>query len=106
MLNVHFYEAKVLEMVRVSYLLANRCCVLSEVSSEPEEDDALAGGVAFAAYDDLVARAQGAGGRPGAARAHRATRPRADSRAARGRLFARRPGLSAVPSETDAAAPV
>ena len=57
-LNVHFYEAKVLEMVRVSYLLANRCCVLSEVSSDPEEDDALSTGVAFAAYDDLVARAQ------------------------------------------------
>ena len=57
-LNVHFYEAKVLEMVRVSYLLANRCCVLSEVSSDREEDDALAAGVAFAAYDDLVARAQ------------------------------------------------
>ena len=57
-LNVHFYEAKVLEMVRISYLLANRCCVLSEMSSDPEEDHALAAGVAFAAYDDLVARAQ------------------------------------------------
>jgi hypothetical protein len=57
-LNVHFYEAKVLEMVRVSYLLANRCCVLSEASSDPEEDGALATGVAFATYDDLVARAR------------------------------------------------
>lgn len=57
-LNVHFYDAKVLEMVRVSYLLANRCCVLSEVSSDREDDDALAAGVAFAGYDDLVARAQ------------------------------------------------
>lgn len=57
-LNVHFYEAKVLEMVRISYLLANRCCVLSETSADPDEDDALAEGVAFAAYDDLVARAR------------------------------------------------
>jgi len=57
-LNVHFYEAKVLEMVRLSYLLANRCCVLSEASSDPEEDDALAAGVAFVPYDDLVARAR------------------------------------------------
>jgi hypothetical protein len=57
-LNVHFYEAKVLEMVRLSYLLANRCCVLSEASSDPEEDDALAAGVAFVGYDDLVARAR------------------------------------------------
>jgi len=57
-LNVHFYEAKVLEMVRLSYLLANRCCVLSEASADREEDDALAEGVAFAAYDELVARAR------------------------------------------------
>ena len=57
-LNVHYYEAKVLEMVRISYLLANRCCVLSEVSADRDEDEAFAAGVAFAAYDDLVARAQ------------------------------------------------
>src|SRR5262249_19248566 len=37
-LNVHFYEAKVLEMVRLSYLLANRCAVLSECSADPRED--------------------------------------------------------------------
>jgi hypothetical protein len=57
-LNVHYYEAKVLEMVRISYLLANRCCVLSEASADPDEDAALSDGVAFAAYDDLVGRAQ------------------------------------------------
>uniref|UniRef100_UPI001BD69488 hypothetical protein n=1 Tax=Caballeronia sp. dw_19 TaxID=2719791 RepID=UPI001BD69488 len=39
-LNVHHYDAKVLEMVRISYLLANRCCVLSEYSSNPVDDDA------------------------------------------------------------------
>jgi hypothetical protein len=52
-LNVHYYEAKVLEMVRISYLLANRCAVLSERSANPVDDDALAEGVAFADYDDL-----------------------------------------------------
>lgn len=52
-LNVHFYEAKVLEIVRISYLLANRCAVLSETSSDPREDESLAGGVAFAEYGDL-----------------------------------------------------
>lgn len=57
-LNVHFYEAKVLEMVRISYLLANRCAVLSEPSADPAEDDALAGGVAFAEYGKLVERAR------------------------------------------------
>lgn len=58
LLNVHFYDAKVLEMVRISYLLANRCAVLSEHSSNPAEDDTLAEGVAFADYQDLARRAR------------------------------------------------
>jgi hypothetical protein len=58
LLNVHFYETKVLEVVRISYLLANRCAVLSERSADPSEDDALAEGVAFADYGDLVRRAR------------------------------------------------
>jgi SAM-dependent methyltransferase len=53
-LNVHFYEAKVFEVVRVSYLLANRRCVVSERGADPEEERPLEGGVAFAAYDELV----------------------------------------------------
>ncbi len=57
LLNVHFYEAKVLEIVRISYLLANRCAVLSERGADRGEDDTLQGGVAFADYDCLVARA-------------------------------------------------
>lgn len=57
-LNLHFYEAKVLEMVRISYLLANRCAVLSEPGSDPDEVRALAGGVAFADYDRLAERAR------------------------------------------------
>ena len=56
-LNVHFYEAKVLEMTRISYLLANRVAVLSEGSSSPAEDAALAGGVAFVPYVQLAPRA-------------------------------------------------
>ncbi|MBB2931931.1 hypothetical protein [Paraburkholderia silvatlantica] len=52
-LNLHYYEAKVLEMVRIVYLLANRCVVLSEHSSDLAEDAALADGVAFAHYDAL-----------------------------------------------------
>lgn len=57
-LNVHYYDAKVLEIVRLSYLLANRCAVLSEHSANRQEDEQLAGGVAFAPYDDLVRRAR------------------------------------------------
>lgn len=52
-LNLHYYEAKVLEMVRIAYLLANRCAVLSEYSSDIIEDLELAEGVAFARYEDL-----------------------------------------------------
>jgi hypothetical protein len=32
-LNVHFYSAMIFEAVRVSYLMNNRCCVVSEESS-------------------------------------------------------------------------
>ena len=53
LLNVHFYEAKVLEIVRISYLLANRCAILSESSSNPLEDASLADGVAFEEYGNL-----------------------------------------------------
>lgn len=57
-LNVHYYEAKVLESVRLSYLLANRCAVLSEHGCDPREDEAFAAGVAFADYQHLARRAQ------------------------------------------------
>jgi hypothetical protein len=53
LINVHYYESKVLEIVRISYLLANRCAVLSEISSDHREDAAFADGVAFAEYRDL-----------------------------------------------------
>jgi len=58
MLNMHFYESRVLEIVRISYLLANSCAVLSERGADPLEDQALAGGVAFADYDELPRRAR------------------------------------------------
>ncbi|ABC82300.1 hypothetical protein [Anaeromyxobacter dehalogenans] len=53
-LNVHFYEAKVFEIVRVSYLLANRRCVVSERGADPEEERTLEAGVAFAEYGGLA----------------------------------------------------
>jgi hypothetical protein len=33
LLNIHYYSTKIFEAVRVSYLLNNRCCVISEESS-------------------------------------------------------------------------
>jgi len=50
-LNVHFYEAKIFEAVRVSYLLANRRFVISE---RGDGDADFAGGVALTSYDGLV----------------------------------------------------
>jgi hypothetical protein len=55
--NIHYYQAKVLEMVRISYLLANRCAVLSEPGIDPDENASLEGSVAFAEGDELVRRA-------------------------------------------------
>lgn len=53
-LNVHLHPTKVFEIVRVSYLLANRCFVVSETGSDAGIESAFAGGVAFADYDRLV----------------------------------------------------
>ena len=55
-LNVHYYEAKVLEIVRLQYLLANQVTVLSEHGADPSEDEELSDAVSFAPYDRLVAQ--------------------------------------------------
>jgi hypothetical protein len=53
-LNLHFYPAKLLEMVRVSYLLANKAFVVSETGLETELEAPFQGGIAFAGYDGLA----------------------------------------------------
>ena len=53
-LNVHYYEAKVFEMVRVSYLLANRKFVVSETGDDPELERPFREGVVFARYENIV----------------------------------------------------
>jgi acetyltransferase-like isoleucine patch superfamily enzyme/SAM-dependent methyltransferase len=53
-LNIHFYEAKVFEIVRVSYLLANRKFVISEQSTNDPDADFFSHGVVFAPYEELV----------------------------------------------------
>ncbi len=57
LLNTHFFDAKVLEVVRISYYLANRCVVLSERGANAADDAAFEAGVAFADYGDLTRRA-------------------------------------------------
>ncbi len=57
-LNIHFYEARVFELVRVSYLLANRVFVVSEKGADHKLERPFAQGVAFASYDKLVETCQ------------------------------------------------
>ncbi len=53
-LNVHYYEARVFEVVRVSYLLANRRFVVSERGCDLAEEAPFSSAVAFATYDRLA----------------------------------------------------
>ena len=56
-LNVHSRADGVLEIVRLSYLLANRCAVLSERCADATDEAPLAQAIAFADYDALAERA-------------------------------------------------
>ena len=55
-LNVHYYEAKLFEIVRCSYLLSNRKAVVSEVGSDKQLEGPYANGICFDDYDRLVDR--------------------------------------------------
>ncbi len=55
-LNIHYWEAKIFEIARVSYLLANRRAVVSERGADPTLERGLQSGIAFADYDELVDR--------------------------------------------------
>jgi hypothetical protein len=52
-LNMHFYESMIFEIVRVSYLLANRVFVVSESGNDRDEDH-FTNGLAFSNYENLV----------------------------------------------------
>jgi SAM-dependent methyltransferase len=53
-LNVHFYDAKIFEIVRVSYLLANSKAVVTECCSATQIEQGLADSVLGLPYDSLV----------------------------------------------------
>ncbi|MGO9549130.1 hypothetical protein [Mycobacterium sp.] len=55
-LNIHYWEAKIFEITRVSYLLANRRAVVSERGADPTLERDVESGVALADYDGLVDR--------------------------------------------------
>jgi SAM-dependent methyltransferase len=52
-LNIHYYEAKLFESVRVTYLLQNRKCVVSESGNYDDEKE-YAHVVCFCGYTELV----------------------------------------------------
>jgi len=54
--NIHHFPAKVLEIVRLSYLMANGVPIVSEPGAEPGEDAPYAEAIAFTPYDGLVER--------------------------------------------------
>jgi hypothetical protein len=53
-LNMHYYDSAIFEIIRVSHLLANKKCVVSEVGDDRPLEAPYQKGVAFARYDDLV----------------------------------------------------
>ncbi len=53
-LNIHFYDDRIHELVRTSYLLANRKCVVSECEEDTEIDDDIRAALVAVPYDRLV----------------------------------------------------
>jgi len=57
-LNIHYYESKIFEIVRVSYLLANSKAVVNECSPQEEIEKGLSEAVLCVPYDSLAASCQ------------------------------------------------
>lgn len=55
-LNVHFFAAKIFEIVRCSYMLANRKAIVSEIGYDKELEEPFYEGISFVGYSDLVGR--------------------------------------------------
>lgn len=53
-LNIHFFEAKIFEMIRCSSLMANKICVVSEEGNDRDLESPYSGAVSFVPYDGLV----------------------------------------------------
>jgi hypothetical protein len=57
-LNMHLYQTKIFEIVRVSYLMANRKCVVASVDEDTVIEDDIAAGIRMATAGELVAACQ------------------------------------------------
>lgn len=55
-INIHHYASGVFEIVRVSYLLANRVCVLTEGNMEDPDLQPFVAGLAIEPYDKMIER--------------------------------------------------
>lgn len=53
-INIHFYESSIFEIVRMSYLLANHKAIVAEYNEDTEISENLKTAVALAPYDKLV----------------------------------------------------
>jgi hypothetical protein len=53
-LNMHLYEARIFEIARIFYLLANSKAVVSECSESTDIEEEFRGALALVDYDDLV----------------------------------------------------
>lgn len=53
-LNTHFYDSKVFEIIRCSYLMANRKCIVSEFGEDFDLEQPFYDGICFADYDEIV----------------------------------------------------
>jgi hypothetical protein len=54
-LNMHFYDSKVFEIIRCAYAMANKCAIVSEDGPDKELQQPYLEGILFAPYDQLVA---------------------------------------------------
>ena len=52
-INIHFYESKVMEIVRLAHLLANKKFIISERGQDREMEHPFEEGIAFSDYDLL-----------------------------------------------------
>lgn len=53
-LNIHYYAARIFEIVRVSYLLSNEKFVISEPGADHQLEDPYRDGIVFAPYESVV----------------------------------------------------
>lgn len=53
-INIHHYEAKIFEMTRCAFLMANKKCIVSEDGNDKELEEPYSEAISFVPYDGLV----------------------------------------------------